>query len=83
MLRDKISFLSKPFRDARAEFNKNMTGVEDTEERWRWCTTVTNDNMGVPIGTLYVNKYFSDETKNKVLQYNSKNLRIQRRNLAS
>jgi len=65
MLRDKISFLSQPFRDARAAFNKKMTGVEDTEDRWRWCTSVTNDNMGVPIGTLYVNKYFSDETKNK------------------
>ena len=66
MLRDKISFLSKKVRSARAEFNRKMTGVEDTEERWRTCTTVTNDNMGVPIGTLYVNKYFSDATKEKV-----------------
>ena len=66
MLRDKISFLSSKFRKARADFNQQMTGVEDTEERWRWCTTVTNDNMGVPIGTLYVNKYFSGSTRDKV-----------------
>ena len=66
MLRDKISFLSRDFRKARAEFNRKMTGVEDNEPRWRTCTTVTNDNMGVPIGTLYVEKYFSDSTKAKV-----------------
>ncbi|XP_057314854.1 endothelin-converting enzyme homolog [Hydractinia symbiolongicarpus] len=65
MIRDKISFLTKDFRKARAEFNKKMTGVEDTDPRWRTCTSITNDNMGVPIGTLYVEKYFSDTTKQK------------------
>ena len=66
MLRDKISYLSKDFRKARAEFNRKMTGVEDSDPRWRTCTAATNDNMGVPIGTLYVEKYFSDTTKKKV-----------------
>lgn len=65
MLRDKISYLSKDFRKARAEFNRKMTGVEDSDPRWRTCTAATNDNMGVPIGTLYVEKYFSDSTKKK------------------
>ncbi|XP_002157184.2 endothelin-converting enzyme homolog isoform X1 [Hydra vulgaris] len=65
MLRDKISFLSKDFRNARAEFNHKMTGIQDNEPRWRICTTVTNDNMGVPIGTLYVDKYFKESTKAK------------------
>lgn len=65
MLRDKISYLSKDFRKARAEFNRKMTGVEDSDPRWRTCTAATNDNMGVPIGTLYVEKYFSDSTKEK------------------
>ena len=66
MLKDKIKFLSKDFRKARAEFDKTMTGVEDTDPRWRSCTAVTNDYMGVPIGTLYVNKYFSGSTRDKV-----------------
>ena len=66
MLRDKISFLSKPFRKVRAEFNKNMTGVKDNDPRWRTCTGVTNDNMGVPIGTLYVQNYFKEVTREKV-----------------
>lgn len=68
MLRDKISYLSKDFRKARAEFNRKMTGVDDSDPRWRTCTATTNDNMGVPIGTLYVDKYFSDSTKEKVKQ---------------
>ena len=66
MLRDKISFLSDDFRNARAEFNKKMTGVEDSDPRWRKCTGMTNENMGIPIGTLYVEKYFSENTKMKV-----------------
>ena len=67
MLRDKISFLSKDFRKARATFNKKMTNVSDTDPRWRTCTGITNDNMGVPIGTLYINKYFKEETREKVI----------------
>jgi len=67
MLRDKISFLTQEFRSARAKFNKKMTGVEDTDPRWRTCTSITNDNMGVPIGTLYVQQYFSDATKQKAI----------------
>ena len=66
MLRDKISFLSSDFRAARAAFNEKMTGVKDKDPRWRTCTGVTNDNMGVPIGTLYVNKYFKESTRTKV-----------------
>ena len=66
MLRDKISFLSKPFRKARAAFNRQMTGVKDNNPRWQTCTGVTNDNMGVPIGTLYVENYFKEVTKEKV-----------------
>jgi len=65
MLRDKISFLSKPFRRARAAFNRQMTGVKDNNPRWQTCTGVTNDNMGVPIGTLYVENYFKEITKEK------------------
>ncbi|XP_047126168.1 endothelin-converting enzyme homolog isoform X1 [Hydra vulgaris] len=65
MLRDKISFLSDDFRKARAEFNQKMTGVEDTEPRWRKCISMTNENMGIPIGALYIEKYFSESTKTK------------------
>ena len=67
MLRDKISFLSRDFRKARAAFNEKMTGVKDKDPRWRTCTGVTNDNMGVPIGTLYVQNYFKETTREKVM----------------
>eukprot|EP00794_Sanderia_malayensis_P007303 gene7303-8119_t len=65
MLRDKISFLSSGFRKARAAFNEKMTGAKDKDPRWRTCTGVTNDNMGVPIGTLYVNNFFQESTREK------------------
>lgn len=65
MIRDKISFLSSPFREARAHFNERITGVKDIDPRWRTCTGVTNDNMGVPIGSLYVKKFFDQSAIEK------------------
>lgn len=66
MIRAKISLLSKPFRKARARFNERISGVKDTDPRWRICTSLTNDNMGVPIGTLYIRDYFKEIIRNKV-----------------
>lgn len=65
MIRDKISLLSSPFRKARAKFNERISGVKDTDPRWRTCTGITNDNMGVPIGSLYVSKFFDQSAIEK------------------
>lgn len=66
MIRDKISLLSAPFREARANFNERITGVKDTDPRWSTCTGITNDNMGVPIGSLYIQKFFDQSAIEKV-----------------
>jgi len=58
MIRDKVSLLSSPFRKARAKFNERISGVKDSDPRWRTCTGITNDNMGVPIGSLYIKSFF-------------------------
>ena len=66
MIREKVGLLSRPFRKARSDFNNKITGVKDAEDRWRTCTSITNDNMGVPIGSLYIRKYFDDSRVNTV-----------------
>ena len=66
MIRDKVGLLSNPFRKARAKFNERISGVKDTDPRWRTCTGITNDNMGVPIGSLYVKKFFHQSAVAKV-----------------
>lgn len=66
MIRDKISLLSSPFRKARAKFNERISGVKDTDPRWLTCTGISNDNMGVPIGSLYVRKFFDQSANEKV-----------------
>nr|XP_058966733.1 endothelin-converting enzyme 2-like [Pocillopora verrucosa] len=65
MIRDKVSLLSDPFRKARAKFNERISGVKDTDPRWRTCTGITNDNMGVPIGSLYVQNFFDQSAISK------------------
>ena len=69
LIREKVGLLSKPFRLARAEFNNKITAVKDDEDRWRTCTSITNDNLGVPIGSLYIQKYFDDSRINLVSCY--------------
>ncbi|KAK3724956.1 hypothetical protein QZH41_017165, partial [Actinostola sp. cb2023] len=66
MIRDKVNLLSEPFRQARAEFNRKISGVHDTDPRWRTCTSITNDNLGVPLGTLYVKNFFNETTIGKI-----------------
>jgi hypothetical protein len=68
MIREKVGLMSKSFRKARSDFNNNITGVKDSEDRWRTCTSITNDNMGVPIGSLYIRKYFDDSRVNTVIK---------------
>ena len=68
MIREKVGLMSKSFRKARSDFNNNITGVKDSEDRWRTCTSITNDNMGVPIGSLYIKKYFDDSRVNTVIK---------------
>ncbi|XP_028397570.1 endothelin-converting enzyme 2-like isoform X2 [Dendronephthya gigantea] len=67
MVREKVGLLSRPFRKARSDFNNKITGVKDVEDRWRTCTSITNDNMGVPIGSLYIKKYFDDSRVNTTM----------------
>ena len=66
MIRDKVSLLSSSFRKARAQFNERISGVKDTDPRWRTCTGITNDNMGVPIGSLYIRRFFDQSAIEKV-----------------
>ncbi|KAJ7377717.1 hypothetical protein OS493_027279 [Desmophyllum pertusum] len=65
MIRDKVSLLSSSFRKARANFNERISGVKDTDPRWRTCTGITNDNMGVPIGSLYIKSFFEQSAITK------------------
>ncbi|XP_076451587.1 endothelin-converting enzyme homolog isoform X3 [Babylonia areolata] len=60
-----ISYLSKPFREAKKEFSEVLSGVSGKEEEWRICITDTDSVLGFALGALFVKNAFHGESKEK------------------
>jgi len=60
-------FLPKAFADeAFAFYEKEVKGVEVAPPRWRSAAEVTGKALGEAVGKVYVERYFSPETKRSV-----------------
>ncbi|XP_070206697.1 endothelin-converting enzyme homolog [Littorina saxatilis] len=60
-----ISYLSKPFREAKNEFSEVLSGVSGKDEIWRYCITDTDSVLGFALGALFVKNAFHGESKEK------------------
>ncbi|XP_048639734.1 membrane metallo-endopeptidase-like 1 isoform X5 [Marmota marmota marmota] len=63
---DRISTLSQRFKDARGSYRKALYGTTVEEVRWQECVGYVNSNMESAVGSLYVKKAFSKDSKNMV-----------------
>ncbi|MBZ3882460.1 Membrane metallo-endopeptidase-like 1, partial [Sciurus carolinensis] len=61
---DRISTLSQRFKDARGNYRKALYGTTVEEVRWQECVGYVNSNMESAVGSLYVRKAFSKDSKN-------------------
>ncbi|XP_016074709.1 PREDICTED: membrane metallo-endopeptidase-like 1 [Miniopterus natalensis] len=66
LVQDRISSLSQRFKDARANYRKVLYGKTVEEVRWRECVSYVNSNMESAVGSLYVKKAFSRDSKTLV-----------------
>lgn len=69
------STLSDNFTDANFEFNKVLSGVQEQRPRWKRALGATEGVLGEAIGQLYVEKYFPESSKQKMLDLVA-NLRV-------
>lgn len=61
--------LSKNIADESFNFyNKTLRGVEEQRTRWKLSLEFVNSAMGEPLGQLFVEKYFTPETKAKAVE---------------
>ena len=60
-------YLSDKFTDTSFEFSKVMSGVQQQRPRWKRALGVPDGLMGEAIGQLYVEKYFPESSKQKML----------------
>ncbi|XP_069771401.1 membrane metallo-endopeptidase-like 1 isoform X1 [Narcine bancroftii] len=63
---DRVSNLSRRYKDSRANYRKALYGTTVEEARWRECASYINANMENAVGALYVREAFAGESKRMV-----------------
>jgi putative endopeptidase len=59
--------LSSPFVDARFAYYKTLSGQQKQQPRWQRMVNTVDYNLGDDIGQLYVQKYFTEDAKKRML----------------
>ena len=63
------SFLSSDFENAKFDFyGKTLSGQQEMRPRWKRVLGTTNGALGEAVGKLYVEKYFPQEAKDRMLK---------------
>jgi predicted metalloendopeptidase len=61
--------LTKAFVEEDFQFNgKYLSGQQEMEPRWKRCVKATDQNLGMALGQLYVDKTFGTEGKERTLK---------------
>ncbi len=61
------SYLSDDFINADFELSKVISGVQELQPRWKRVIDIPNGLLGEALGQLYVEKYFPQSSKEKML----------------
>ena len=61
-------FLSDEFSDRSFEANKKISGVQEQQPRWKRAVGLISGFLGETIGKLYVQKYFPESSKQRVVK---------------
>lgn len=62
------NFLSDDFINAQFELSKVISGVQQLQPRWKRALSIPNNMLGEAVGQLYVEKYFPQSSKDKMLE---------------
>lgn len=62
------SKLSDDFRKASFELRKTMVGSKQDQPRWKRAVAVVSDRLGEAIGKMYVERYFPESSKKRMLE---------------
>ncbi|GFY49875.1 endothelin-converting enzyme 2 [Trichonephila inaurata madagascariensis] len=63
VIRGKIRYLSKPFRDAKAGLNEAMFGSKDKDVRWETCVSVVDDGITFAVNAMFIRETFKGESQ--------------------
>ncbi|CAH1160108.1 unnamed protein product [Phaedon cochleariae] len=67
-VRHRTNNLDQRFLDAKQRFYYILFGREKNPPRWQFCVSQVNSNMGMAIGSLFVRKYFDQQSKTDTIE---------------
>lgn len=67
-VRHRINNLDQRFQIAKQRFYYILFGREKSPPRWQECVTQVNSNLGMAVGSLFVEKYFDESSKNDTMK---------------
>jgi putative endopeptidase len=67
VIKSKTPYLSNAFVNRSFQFNQVMTGQKQITPRWQRMTSLVDGSLGELMGQLYVEKYFNDAAKQRML----------------
>ncbi|XP_023951976.2 neprilysin-4 [Bicyclus anynana] len=66
-VRHRVNNLDDRFQSAKQQFYYILFGREQAPPRWKNCISQVNSNMGMALGSMFVQKYFDEMSKNDTL----------------
>ncbi|XP_068917634.1 neprilysin-4 isoform X1 [Tenebrio molitor] len=67
-VRHRTNNMDDRFLVAKQRFYFVLFGREQSPPRWQFCVSQVNSNMGMALGSLFVKKYFDENSKNDTLE---------------
>ena len=68
IIRSYSGFLSDAFEDRAFEAQKAISGVQEQQPRWKRAVATISGSLGETIGKLYVQEYFPESSKQRVVR---------------
>jgi len=65
-VRHRVNNLDDRFQEVKQKFYYILFGREQAPLRWKNCVTQVNSNMDMAVGSMFVKKYFDENSKNDV-----------------
>lgn len=65
-VRHRVNNLDDRFQEVKQKFYYILFGREQAPSRWKNCVTQVNSNMGMAVGSMFVKRYFDENSKNDV-----------------
>ncbi len=67
VIKNNAAYLSSDFVNRQFQFNQVLTGQKEITPRWQRMSRLVDGSLGELLGQLYVQKYFTEEAKQRML----------------